>query len=123
MPMKLSNMRTAVQPFVIRSYFRAHLQPPHSQTAFKSAAFTTGFRSISSSSPLSSGHYGSGQGPKPASTPAEQQRRQDQAAQEAQGPNMDTLPHVSEEAAAVGKAKGESGPDIEEQGTPVQEVS
>ena len=36
---------------------------------------------------------------------------------------MDTLPHVSEEAAAVGKVKGEGGPEIEEQGTPVQEVS
>ena len=36
---------------------------------------------------------------------------------------MDTLPHISEEAAAVGKAKGEGGPEIEEQGTPVQEVS
>lgn len=36
---------------------------------------------------------------------------------------MDTLPHISEEAAAVSKAKGEDGPDIEAQGTPVQEVS
>ncbi|KAL8797166.1 MAG: hypothetical protein Q9195_000633 [Heterodermia aff. obscurata] len=32
------------------------------------------------------------------------------------------LPHVSEEAAAIGKVTGEGGPDIEEQGTPVQEV-
>lgn len=34
---------------------------------------------------------------------------------------MDQLPHVSEEAAATAKAKGETPPDLE-QGTPVQEV-
>ena len=38
------------------------------------------------------------------------------------GPNQDQLPHVSEEAAATGKITGERGPEIEEQGTPVQEV-
>lgn len=37
------------------------------------------------------------------------------------GPNQDQLPHVSEEAAATSKIKGETGPEIE-QGTPVQEV-
>lgn len=39
------------------------------------------------------------------------------------GPNESQLPHVSEEAAATGKILGEGGPEIEEQGTPVQEVS
>lgn len=38
------------------------------------------------------------------------------------GPNQEQLPHVSEEAAALGKITGEGGPEIE-QGTPVQEVS
>jgi small subunit ribosomal protein S7 len=37
------------------------------------------------------------------------------------GPNTEQLPHVSEEAAAVSKIKGETGPDLN-QGTPVQEV-
>jgi small subunit ribosomal protein S7 len=37
------------------------------------------------------------------------------------GPNTDQLPHASEEAAAVSKIKGETGPDLD-QGTPVQEV-
>lgn len=37
------------------------------------------------------------------------------------GPNQDQLPHVSEEAAATSKIKGETGPEIE-QGTPVQEI-
>lgn len=37
------------------------------------------------------------------------------------GPNQDQLPHVSEEAAAIDKAMGVGGPDIE-QGTPVQDV-
>ena len=41
---------------------------------------------------------------------------------EEKGPNMDQLPHVSEEAAAMSKVKGEQGPQVEEQGTPVQEV-
>ena len=39
------------------------------------------------------------------------------------GPNESQLPHVSEEAAATGKITGEGGPEIEEQGTSVQEVS
>ncbi len=39
----------------------------------------------------------------------------------AKGPNQDQLGHVSEEAAAIGKATGEGGPELE-QGTPVQEV-
>ena len=38
------------------------------------------------------------------------------------GPNETQLPHVSEEAAATGKIMGEGGPEIEEQGTPIQEV-
>lgn len=38
------------------------------------------------------------------------------------GPNETQLPHVSEEAAATGEITGEGGPEIEEQGTPVQEV-
>jgi small subunit ribosomal protein S7 len=38
------------------------------------------------------------------------------------GPNQEQLPHVSEEAAAMGEVTGETGPDIEEHGTPVQEV-
>lgn len=39
------------------------------------------------------------------------------------GPNMEQAPHVSEEAAAMSKMKGESGPQIEEKGTPAHEVS
>jgi|ERR1700722_1426452 hypothetical protein len=38
------------------------------------------------------------------------------------GPNQEQLPHVSEEAAAMRKVTGETSPDIEEYGTPVQEV-
>lgn len=38
------------------------------------------------------------------------------------GPNQEQLPHVSEEAAAMGKITGEGGPELG-QGTPVQEVS
>ena len=40
------------------------------------------------------------------------------------GPGHDHshMPHVSEEAAAIGEITGEGGPEIEEQGTPVQEV-
>lgn len=38
------------------------------------------------------------------------------------GPNMDPLPHVSEEQAAIDKITGETPPDVD-QGTPVQEVS
>ncbi|KAF1814088.1 ribosomal protein S7 [Eremomyces bilateralis CBS 781.70] len=37
------------------------------------------------------------------------------------GPDTDSLPHVSEEAAATAKITGDKGPDIQ-QGTPVQEV-
>lgn len=37
------------------------------------------------------------------------------------GPNQDQLPHVSEEADALGKITGEGGPQLE-QGTPIQEV-
>ncbi|KAL9603140.1 MAG: hypothetical protein Q9219_001343 [cf. Caloplaca sp. 3 TL-2023] len=37
------------------------------------------------------------------------------------GPNQEQLPHVSEEAATIGKITGEGGPEIE-QGTPVQEI-
>ncbi|EXJ94961.1 hypothetical protein A1O1_00079 [Capronia coronata CBS 617.96] len=37
------------------------------------------------------------------------------------GPNMDQLPHVSEEQAALDKSMGGTPPDIE-QGTPVQEI-
>ena len=38
------------------------------------------------------------------------------------GPNQEQLPHVSEEAAELGKVMGEGGPELE-QGTPVEEVS
>jgi len=37
------------------------------------------------------------------------------------GPNQDTPLHVSEEAAAIAKTTGETGPDLE-QGTPIEEV-
>ena len=37
------------------------------------------------------------------------------------GPNQEQLPHVSEEAAEIGKITGKGGPEIE-QGTPIQEV-
>lgn len=43
-------------------------------------------------------------------------------AERPKGPNQDQLPHVSEEAAATGKITGEGGPEVEEQGSPVQEV-
>ena len=39
------------------------------------------------------------------------------------GPNMDQAEHVSEEAAKMAKIQGGQGPDIEGQGTPVQDVS
>ncbi|KAJ9666567.1 hypothetical protein H2201_003226 [Coniosporium apollinis] len=42
-------------------------------------------------------------------------------AEGAEGPNTDTLPHVSEEAAAINEITGKGGPEIE-QGSPVQEV-
>lgn len=38
------------------------------------------------------------------------------------GPNMQQQEHVSEEAAKMAKIQGGQGPDIEGQGTPVQEV-
>ena len=38
-------------------------------------------------------------------------------------PNMHQQEHVSEEAAKIAKVQGGEGPDIEGQGTPVQEVS
>lgn len=40
----------------------------------------------------------------------------------ASGPNMHQQEHVSEEAAKMNKIMGGKGPDIEGQGTPVQEV-
>jgi small subunit ribosomal protein S7 len=43
-------------------------------------------------------------------------------AENREGPNQEQLPHVSEEAAAMGEVMGETSPDIEEHGTPVQEV-
>lgn len=36
---------------------------------------------------------------------------------------MEQAPHVSEEAAAMSKMKGETEPQIEEKGTPAQDVS
>ena len=42
-------------------------------------------------------------------------------AQGSRGPNQESLPHVSEEAAIEGRITGEGGPDLE-QSTPVQEV-
>ena len=44
------------------------------------------------------------------------------AAETPKGPNQEQLPHVNEEVAAMRKATGETSPDIEEYGTPVQEV-
>ena len=44
------------------------------------------------------------------------------AAETPKGPNQEQLPHVNEEAAATRKVMGETWPDIEEHGTPVQEV-
>lgn len=38
------------------------------------------------------------------------------------GPNMQQQEHVSEEAAKMNKIMGGTGPDIEGQGTPVQDV-
>ncbi|KAI9878436.1 MAG: hypothetical protein M1830_000871 [Pleopsidium flavum] len=43
------------------------------------------------------------------------------AEDQGKGPNQEQLPHVSEEAATMGKITGEGGPDLE-QGTPVQEI-
>lgn len=43
------------------------------------------------------------------------------AEQQGPGPNQEQLPHVSEEAAEIGKITGAGGPEIE-QGTPVTEV-
>ena len=39
------------------------------------------------------------------------------------GPNMQQAEHVSEEAAKMAKIQGGQGPDVEGQGTPVQDVS
>ena len=39
----------------------------------------------------------------------------------APGPNQQQLPHVSEEAATMGKITGQSAPDLKE-GIPIQEV-
>jgi small subunit ribosomal protein S7 len=39
------------------------------------------------------------------------------------GPNMQQQEHVSEEAAKMSKIMGGKGPDIDGQGTPVQDVS
>lgn len=39
------------------------------------------------------------------------------------GPNTHQADHVSEEAAKMAKIQGGEGPDIEGQGTPVQDVS
>ena len=44
------------------------------------------------------------------------------AAEPPKGPNQEQLPHVNEEAATMRKMTGETWPDIEEHGTPVQEV-
>jgi hypothetical protein len=44
------------------------------------------------------------------------------AAQTPKGRNQEQLPHVSEEVAAMRKVTGKTWPDIEEHGTPVQEV-
>lgn len=46
-----------------------------------------------------------------------------EAEQGAVGPNMQQAEHVSEEAAKMAKIQGGEGPDIEGQGTPVQDVS
>jgi hypothetical protein len=43
-------------------------------------------------------------------------------APETKGPNMDNASHVTEEQAALDKTMGETPPDIEGHGTPVQEV-
>lgn len=43
--------------------------------------------------------------------------------QGAVGPNMKQQEHVSEEAAKMAEIQGKAGPDIEGQGTPVQEVT
>lgn len=44
------------------------------------------------------------------------------ADQKSKGPNQDNPPHVSEEAAQQAEIMGETKPDIEGYGTPVQEV-
>jgi hypothetical protein len=45
------------------------------------------------------------------------------AAETPKGPTQDVLPHVSEEAGAMADITGETKPEYEEQGTPVQEVN
>ena len=44
------------------------------------------------------------------------------ADQQPPGPNQSQLPHVSEEAADTAKVMDETAPEIEQQGTPVEEV-
>ena len=44
------------------------------------------------------------------------------ADQKTSGPNQEQLPHVSEEAADTAQIMGETSPEIDAQGTPVQEV-
>lgn len=46
-----------------------------------------------------------------------------EAQDNAMGPNMQQQEHVSEEAAKMAEITGGEGPDIEGQGTPVQDVS
>ena len=63
--------------------------------------------------------------PQKRATPGLQQRFASNDATEApepKGPNMDQAPHVTEEQAAMDETMGETPPDIEGQGTPVQEV-
>lgn len=38
-------------------------------------------------------------------------------------PNQEQLPHVSEEASTMGKISGDGGPEVEEQSTPIEEVT
>ena len=55
---------------------------------------------------------------------AEQKNVESPKAPEGQsGPYVAVQEHVSEEAAKMAKAQGGQGPDIEGQGTPVQDVS
>lgn len=52
---------------------------------------------------------------------AQQDIEAEGVSKEPKGPNMDQMPHVSEEAAAMGEILGGGQPDLE-QGTPVSEV-
>lgn len=59
----------------------------------------------------------------PSALPQSQQQDQNGRMQEAdQDPTANAAPHVSEEAAAMAKVKGEQPPEMS-QGTPVSEVS